>query len=211
MKTKIVLATRNEGKRREIERLLGDKYSLLMLNEIGFYDEIDEAGSTFEENAIIKATTVSQRLNMPVIAEDSGLEVNALTGRPGVMSARFAGWHGDDKANNALLLDKLRDVPAPRKARFVCVAALAYNGNMITTRGECEGEIGFFEDGENGFGYDPLFVYKGESFGKMDVKRKNAISHRAEAFRRLSESMGDLQIFCNERISPFGEKGIKKR
>ena len=191
---KIVLATRNLGKRREIEAMLGGAYELLTMDEAGFPpdEEIEEIGATFEENALLKARLVCGRVGMPVIADDSGLEVDALGGRPGVLSARFAGRHGDDKANNALLLDMLRDVPAPRRARFVCVAAMVAGEREVLARGECEGEIGFREDGGNGFGYDPLFVYNGVSFGRLGGHEKNAVSHRAVAFMKLARMMRDL-------------------
>jgi XTP/dITP diphosphohydrolase len=182
----LVLATRNEGKAREMTALLGGGFTLITLTEAGFAGNIEEDGRTFAENASIKAETVCRALNASVLADDSGLVVDALDGAPGVYSARYAGKHGDDAANNALLLKQLRDTPAPRLARYVCALALARPGlPTLTAEGACEGEIGFAPDGAGGFGYDPLFIYHGESFARMSADAKNRISHRAAAIRNI--------------------------
>ncbi|MDR0397554.1 MAG: RdgB/HAM1 family non-canonical purine NTP pyrophosphatase [Oscillospiraceae bacterium] len=183
---RLTLATRNKGKARETSALLGGRFALATLTESGFIGDIEETGGTFAANAIIKAETVGRALNLPVLADDSGLITDALNGEPGVLSARYAGVHGDDSANNALLLERLRGVPAPRTARFVCVLALSRPGQpTIIAEGVCEGEIGLEPDGCGGFGYDPLFYYNGVSFARMSAEQKNRVSHRAAAARNL--------------------------
>ncbi|MBS1835842.1 MAG: RdgB/HAM1 family non-canonical purine NTP pyrophosphatase [Acidobacteria bacterium] len=148
----------------------------------------EETGTTFEENAMLKALYYSAFAPGPVFCDDSGLEVDALNGAPGVHSARYAGTHGDDQANNRLLLENLKGNPN-RTARFVCAIALAEKGEpVLTVRGTVEGEIVADEPkGPHGFGYDPLFYYPpfGCTFGEADATRKHEVSHRANAFRLL--------------------------
>ncbi|MDR2504991.1 MAG: RdgB/HAM1 family non-canonical purine NTP pyrophosphatase [Oscillospiraceae bacterium] len=187
---KIVLASRNKGKAREIADILGDGFEIVTLDDLGFLDEIEETGATFEENAAIKAETVCRACNIPAIADDSGLEVDALGGQPGIYSARFAKLHGYDKGGKALVLKLLEGVPAPRTARFVCAAAFAVpNGGTVVARGECDGAIGFKPEGTGGFGYDPIFLYAGRSMAAMSAAEKNAVSHRAAAFRKLAQNI----------------------
>ena len=152
--------------------------------------EIPEVGSTFAENATQKAETVSRICGADVVADDSGLCVEALEGAPGIYSARYAGIHGDDDANNRLLLDHLVRIPAPRRARFVCVVALARPGRpTLLAEGICEGEIAFAPQGTGGFGYDPLFLTSEGRFSEIPESRKNIISHRAKALRNLLRTL----------------------
>ncbi|MDR1600237.1 MAG: RdgB/HAM1 family non-canonical purine NTP pyrophosphatase [Oscillospiraceae bacterium] len=184
---RLILATRNNGKAREMSALLGGRFTLATLTEAGFDGVIEENGDTFAMNAAIKAETVCRALKLPVLADDSGLVVDALDGEPGVFSARYAGRHSNDAANNTLLLERLRGVPAPRTARFVCALALAKPGSpTIIAEGAREGEIGLEPDGVGGFGYDPLFYYEGISFARMSAEQKNRVSHRAAAVRNLA-------------------------
>ena len=164
----LILASRNKKKIREMEAILATHFQgvrVLSLDDVGYVGDIEENGTTYEENALIKARTAVNAGggNYPAIADDSGLSVDALDGAPGVYSARYAGEHGDDAANNALLLKNLADVPAEaRTARFVCCIALVYpDGRELTVRGETEGLIIDEAKGEGGFGYDPYFYYPG--------------------------------------------------
>ncbi|GHV25996.1 hypothetical protein FACS18948_0670 [Clostridia bacterium] len=192
-----VLATRNPGKAREFGELLGGAFDILTLDDVRFTGDIDEYGSTFAENALIKAWTVHTATGLAVIADDSGLAVDALGGAPGVYSARFAGkadktyQNENDAANNRLLLEKLKDVPAPRTARFVCAIAYVTDALECVVEGACEGEIGFAPSGRGGFGYDPLFYYKGISFADMSQADKNAVSHRSAAIKKLIEKLNE--------------------
>jgi len=194
--TEIVIATHNAGKTREIAAVMsGLPVQFNSLAEHGDVPQIEEHGDTFEENARRKACGYAAALGLPCLADDSGLEVDALHGAPGVWSARYAGKPGDDAANNSLLrrqLDAVAD--SERGAQFVCVAALAFpDGRMHTTRGTCRGVILREGRGSSGFGYDPLFLPDGyaETFAEMDPETKNRISHRAvamELMRRHIES-----------------------
>lgn len=183
---KIVLATGNEGKRKEFERMLEGKAEIQSLKDYPDCPEVEETGTTFAENAKLKAAFVAQYTGLPALADDSGLEVDALDGAPGVYSARFAGLEKDDEKNNQKLLNELRDVSdAERTARFVC--ALAYiDLNKKTEEmilGHCEGTIGREPKGENGFGYDPLMYIPsfGKTLAEMSADEKNKISHRGRA------------------------------
>ena len=156
---KIIAASNNKNKLREFEAILGGRYRIVSMREAGIDAEIDETGTTFEENALIKASYVMQATGCAAIADDSGLEVDALGGAPGVYSARYCGRHGDDEANNDLLLANLAGVPAPRTARYVAAIALVRPGmEPVVRRGTCEGEILKERRGNGGFGYDPLFL-----------------------------------------------------
>jgi XTP/dITP diphosphohydrolase len=186
----IYCATGNPGKLREFQlaaELLGiDVQPLPNLRSI---DAVEETGATFEENARIKAEYYSRKAPGTLFADDSGLEVDALAGEPGVYSARYAGPHATDEDNNRLLLAKLADNPH-RTARFVCVIALADNGVVRQTfRGEVEGSILHQAEGSGGFGYDPLFFYPpfGCSFGEVEAERKFSVSHRGKALRSLMQ------------------------
>ncbi len=180
----LVLASDNPHKVSELREMLGEKYRVLTMSEAGFEGEIDENGSTFEENALIKARAVRDFTGFPALADDSGLSVDYLNGEPGVHSARYCGYHGDDKANNDLLISRLAGVPAgERTASFVsCVALCLPGGTEKAVRGECPGVITFEPRGNGGFGYDPYFeTVTGETFAEMDAESKNKISHRARA------------------------------
>ena len=190
--TKIILASNNKNKLREFKELMrGMDVELISQREAGCCFEVEETGTTFEENAYLKASAVTAATGCIAIADDSGLVVDALNGEPGVYSARYAGVHGDDAANNAKLLENLADVPeAERAARFMSVVALVdASGMVLTGTGACEGTIGFEGRGENGFGYDPLFLPNdtpGKTMAELTPAEKNAISHRFHALQDLS-------------------------
>ena len=191
----IVIASNNPHKIMEISEMLDDRFRAISMREAGFEEEIDENGATFEENAIIKATAVMRATGLMALADDSGLSVDALDGEPGVHSARYAGVHGDDKANNDLLIEKMADIPAEdRTAQFVCAMALALpNGEIRTSEGTCPGVITFYPRGDGGFGYDPYFEYlSGETFAEMAQEEKNRISHRAHAMQNMLPLLEDL-------------------
>jgi len=186
----IVIATRNRNKKRELKNLLrGLAVKVLDLSDLKTHlPHVVENGRTFRQNAIKKALTFSRYTKGLVIADDSGLAVDALDGRPGVRSSRFARVKATDGENNAKLLRLIKDVPAnKRNATFICVVAVAENGNLAgTAEGVCSGKIGFELKGKNGFGYDPLFTPKGyvRTFAELKPSVKNKISHRGEALRR---------------------------
>ncbi len=185
----IVLATRNPHKVAEIVRL-GGALSVVFesLADHPGVPDIKETGSTFEENARLKARAVAAATGLPALADDSGLEVDALGGEPGVYSARYAGPGANDAANCALLLERLAGVPdEKRTARFRCVIAYCHpDGHEWMVEGACEGRIGRECRGESGFGYDPLFFPVGEerTFAEMEGAEKDALSHRGQAVRR---------------------------
>ncbi|MCS6850369.1 MAG: RdgB/HAM1 family non-canonical purine NTP pyrophosphatase [Gemmataceae bacterium] len=194
----LVLGTRNPKKRQEMVEIL-DGLGLEFADLSNWPDlpEVVEDGTTFEANARKKAVENAQRLRRWVLAEDSGLVVDALGGRPGVYSARFAGQHGDDAANNARLLAELADVPdEQRTAHYVCVAVLADpEGRVVaTTEGRCHGRIIREYRGQGGFGYDPLFLVPEyhRTFGELSPRVKHALSHRARALERLRPTLRAL-------------------
>ncbi len=195
--SKIVVASDNKGKLREIAQIFKG-YEILSMREAGFSGEIEETGKTFEENAVLKARAVSEALHCTALADDSGLCVEALGGAPGVYSARFCGRHGDDKANNALLLEKLRSVPDGERAAYFesCVAVCTQGGKVITATGRTHGRILKEEQGEGGFGYDPLFYSDelGKSFGLASAEEKNGVSHRAKALAALSRKIKGISL-----------------
>lgn len=186
-----ILASNNKHKLEEIHQILKDfQYELVSMNDAGLVDfEIIEDGDTFESNSYIKAKAVYDELGELSIADDSGLIVDYLNGEPGIYSARYAGEPSDDKKNNEKLLANLKDVPLnKRTARFVSVITMMFdNDNYITVRGEAEGHIDFEYKGENGFGYDPLFIdiNTGKSFAELTSEQKNSMSHRAKALELL--------------------------
>lgn len=186
---RIVLATNNPKKRRELERILdGLDVELVPMGELGLPSPVED-GDTFEANALIKARTAASATGLPALADDSGLEVDALDGEPGVVSSRWAGTDGDDAANNAKLVRRLAEVPEDqRSARFVAVAALVTpDGEAHTVRGVMEGRVRDRPTGDGGFGYDPYFVAEGKhvSNAELSPEQKDAISHRGAAFRAV--------------------------
>lgn len=186
----LVLATRNPGKVREMVTLLADLgVTVRSLSDVPGAPEVEEDGRTFAENAVKKAETIARFTGLPALADDSGLEVDALGGAPGVFSARYAGEGASDAANNAKLLAALAGVPPERRtARYRCVLALAVPGMpTVTVEGVCEGRIAEQPRGSGGFGYDPLFYlpHKGKTMAELAPEEKNAISHRGQALRRL--------------------------
>ncbi|MFZ4450587.1 XTP/dITP diphosphatase [Salibacterium aidingense] len=187
MKT-IIIATKNQGKVKEFKNLFGTEVEVKSLLDINMED-IPETGDTFEENAVLKAEAITDALQVPAIADDSGLEVDALNGRPGVYSARYAGEDKNDDANTAKLLAELDGVPKEeRSARFVCViAAAAPDTSTETFRGTCEGQIALAKAGKGGFGYDPVFYVpeQGATMAELPPEEKNAISHRYHALEKL--------------------------
>lgn len=193
----LMLATRNKGKVAEMAALLaGLPFTLHFLPDLDNVPEIVEDGTTFLANAVKKATVAAAAAQMLSLADDSGLEVDYLAGQPGVYSARFAGEEGNDAANNAKLLALLEGVPTEqRSARFRCAIAIARPGEIIyTTEGVCEGMIGGAAKGENGFGYDPLFIVPafGKTFAEIDLQTKNRISHRAVALQKAAAKLAAI-------------------
>lgn len=189
MKMKVLLASNNGHKIKEIKEILGDFFDVVSLREAGVESDPEETGATFEENARIKAVAGMKASGMPCIADDSGLEVFALDGLPGVMSARYAGGHGDDSANNEKLLRELKNA-SDRSARYVCVICMAFpNGHEIVARGECRGTILKEAHGEGGFGYDPLFFFPqfGKTFAEITAEEKNEVSHRKAALKEFEK------------------------
>ena len=184
---KLLIATRNQGKLTEMRDILrGVDVALLGIDEVGTLPEVEEDGDTFTANAVKKARTLALAAGLWALADDSGLEVDALGGAPGVYSARYAGQPADYRANNAKLLRELAECP-DRAARFRCVMALSRpDGRTDTVSGVCEGEITDACRGSEGFGYDPLFVPAGETrtFAEMPSAEKNRLSHRADALRK---------------------------
>ena len=183
---KLVFATHNKNKFREIQALVPDHIKLLSLQEIGCNEDIEETGDTIDANAIIKAEYVRTRYGYDCFADDTGLEVESLAGAPGVYSARYAGEIKDDSANRRKLLNQLEERD-DRTARFKTVIALNLKENENLFTGICEGSITREERGENGFGYDPIFQPKGfdKTFAEMNLEEKSEISHRAKAFKEL--------------------------
>lgn len=188
-----LIATHNMKKRDELQRILSPLgVHVLTADEAGVdLTDVEETGATFEENALLKARSGCKEGKMPCIADDSGLCVDALDGAPGVYSARFAGEHGNDDKNNEKLLSLLSDVPPEKRtARFVSTVACVFpDGRELVVRGECEGKIGYEKRGENGFGYDPLFYVGERTFAEFTPEEKDAVSHRGNALRALTEAL----------------------
>ena len=199
----LLIATTNPGKRAEIESIL-KRYSLriISLNDLSSYPTVVEDGVTFEENALKKARTLAEFSGRVTLADDSGLEVDALGGAPGIHSARYSGEEANDMRNNQKLLRALAGVPEEKRtARFVCVLALcappALDGGEWLFRGECAGRIAFAPRGENGFGYDPLFFYPplNRTFAELDREAKSRVSHRGRALREFTAAVASLPPF----------------
>lgn len=200
----VVLATRNAAKLRELARILGaedgahdrgTQIRLAGLDEFPGAPDVPETGATFEENALLKARAIADYTGLPAVADDSGLCVDALNGMPGVLSARWAGGHGDDQANLELVLAQVADVPGARLgARFVCAAALVTDSGEWVVTGQVEGRLIRAPRGSGGFGYDPIFLPDGfdQTTAEMTAEAKDAISHRGRAFRALTPFISRL-------------------
>jgi len=194
---KIIIATGNKGKAKEFETLFSPLgYEVLTLHDLEGATDVEETGTTFEENAILKAEALCKQFDTMVISDDSGLMIDALDGRPGVYSARYAGEQKNDNANIDKVLEELKDVPEEeRTARFYCALAVAVPGeDTMTVSGTVEGRIANSRQGENGFGYDPIFYVPdlGKMMAELKPEEKNAISHRANALKKLKELLPKL-------------------
>lgn len=185
----LIIATRNEKKLHELRRYLRSAHArVVSLKDYPGAPEVVENGRTFKANAVKKALTISRYTDGLVLADDSGLCVDALAGRPGVRSSRFAGLHKSDRGNNRKLLRLLERLPAKKRgAKFVCAVAIADSGKLVKIiEGKCAGRITLEERGRHGFGYDPLFIVCGynKTFGQLGLKTKDRISHRSKALKR---------------------------
>jgi XTP/dITP diphosphohydrolase len=194
---RVVVATGNPGKIREIEQILGEMdIATVPMSDLGDPPDVVEDGLTFEANARKKATKIAAWSGLPSLADDSGLEVDALGGAPGVWSARFAGDQATDAENLSLLLERLKTVaPDKRTARFQCVIVLALpDGGELVARGDCEGRIANEREGVGGFGYDPVFVESqaGQTFGVLPPDYKNRVSHRAKALASFAAQLPEI-------------------
>jgi len=185
---KLVFATNNLHKLSEVRAIIGSQFEILSLNDIGFNEEIPETASTLEGNASLKSRAIYEKFGIDCFADDTGLEVDALNGQPGVFSARYAGPENDANKNTAKLLNELKSATS-RKAQFRTVISLILNGSEFFFEGIVKGEISREKRGNEGFGYDPVFIPDGyqKSFAEMSTEDKNTISHRARATQKLSE------------------------
>jgi len=192
-KPPLVAATGNAHKLKELQAMFGSIFDVVSMRDAGFVDEIEENGATFLENAVLKAEAVAKSTGQLALADDSGLWVDALGGAPGVYSARYAGEHGNDGANNALLLKNLKG-QENRCAKFVCAMALAGPGQAtVALEAYCPGVILHAPRGTDGFGYDPLFLYEtGQTFAEMPAEEKNVVSHRAQAAEKMLEHIQSI-------------------
>ncbi|MCZ8542035.1 XTP/dITP diphosphatase [Psychrobacillus psychrodurans] len=193
----IIIATKNIGKAKDFEALFNPLgYEVKTLHDVAEEMDIEETGSSFEENALIKATSLANHLQTMVIADDSGLEIDALGGRPGIFSARYAGEEKNDDDNIDKVLKELEGIKESEKtARFVCAIAVASpNKEPFTVRGTCEGVIGTERKGTNGFGYDPIFYVPSEQkmMAELTAEQKGAISHRGNAIKKLSLGLKEI-------------------
>lgn len=191
---KLIFATGNAGKMKEIREILGrEGLEILSQKEAGIVNDAEENGSTFEENALLKARAVAAETDALVLADDSGLEIDYLNGEPGIYSARYLGEDTPYAIKNQKLLERMQDVPEEKRtARFVCaIAAVLPDGRELTTRGTIEGIIGYEVRGEGGFGYDPIFFVPkfGCSTAELTMEQKNAVSHRGKALRAMKEKL----------------------
>lgn len=193
---KLIIASNNAGKVREYKQLLAPCGfdEVLSLKDAGIVCDAEETGSTFEENAAIKARALKEMCGCAVLSDDSGLEVDALGGEPGVYSARYKGLDTDEEKMQCILEQLDGKTDTERAARFVCVIHFIYaDGREVTAKGVCEGRIGYEPVGENGFGYDPIFMYGDKSFAQLDGDEKNAVSHRGNALKQLVEKLSGNQ------------------
>ena len=194
---KIVFATTNTGKIKEIKEILADfDVEVFSMEEMNINTDVEENGTTFEENSLIKARAISKLTGLPALADDSGLEVDYLNGEPGIYSARYLGRDTDYDYKNNYIIDKLKDVKDnERSARFVCVISLVLpDGREFIKKGVMEGRIGYEIKGENGFGYDPIFYLPeyGKTSAEISGEEKNKISHRGKALRAMKELIVSL-------------------
>ncbi len=199
----LVLATRNAGKTREIREFLRDfPVEIKNLDDLGPIPPVEEDGTTFDENAYKKASFTAKVLGLPALADDSGLEVEALGGAPGVHSARYAGQSATDAENNAKLLHKM-DGETNRVAAFTCVISIAVpSGPALTYEARCEGLIAEAPGGNKGFGYDPVFYYPplNKTFAQLSAEEKNRVSHRGKALAELKEEFEKVLIWIRQRL-----------
>ena len=195
---RFVLATHNPGKLREMGEILKDfGIEVVSPRDLGITVDVEETGTAFAENALLKAKAICKEANLPAIADDSGLCVDALNGAPGVYSARYGGEGLDDKGRYMLLLSSLRGAPT-RAAHFACAVACAFpNGDTLTAEGRCDGSIAYAPLGEGGFGYDPVFLLAGtgKTFGQLTQEEKSAVSHRGRA---LKDFAGKLEAYLKK-------------
>ena len=195
---RFVLATHNPGKLREMGEILKDfGIEVVSPRDLGITVDVEETGTTFAENALLKAKAICKEANLPAIADDSGLCVDTLNGAPGVYSARYGGEGLDDKGRYMLLLSSLRGAPT-RAAHFACAVACAFpNGDTLTAEGRCDGSIAYAPLGEGGFGYDPVFLLPGtgKTFGQLTQEEKSAVSHRGRA---LKDFAGKLETYLKK-------------
>ncbi len=188
---KIIAATKNKNKLREFGEILKG-FEIVSQEDAGIDIDVEETGTTFEENSLLKAKAIYDMTGIPAIADDSGLCVDALGGEPGVYSARYGGEGYDDKGRVSLLLKNMENIPDDkRSARFVCAITLVDEKGVLTARGECEGKIGYEPKGTNGFGYDPVFFVEkfGKTMAEISPEDKNSISHRGKALEIFSEKI----------------------
>jgi XTP/dITP diphosphohydrolase len=192
---RLVFATHNKHKAAEVQKMVVEPYEVITLTDLDILDEIPETGATLQANALIKARFVHQKLGYNCFADDTGLEVEALNGEPGVYSARYAGAAKNDNANMDLLLQKLKGA-VNRKARFVTCICLFWMDEMYVFEGELKGVIIDAKIGNNGFGYDPIFMPDGYdiTLAQMDMFTKNQISHRGKAFKKMAEFLAENKL-----------------
>ncbi len=213
---KFVIATHNQKKLKELSRILKPLgIEAVTAADLGIkLEEVEETGSTFEENAELKAAAACRQTGLPAVADDSGLQVDALNGAPGVFSARYAGEGATDADRNNKLLLEMSGIPdEKRSARFVSAICCVFpSGDKVYARGECEGKIGYEPKGENGFGYDPLFVVSdGRTYAQLSDEEKDAISHRGNALRIFSQNLKEYlanKIFKTE-FSTFSHSDVE--
>ncbi len=227
MKNVLVLATRNRGKTKEIREMLKSfPVKILNLDDFGPIPEVEEDGNTFDENAYKKASFTARILGYPTIADDSGLVVEALDGRPGVISARYAGENATDEMNVIKLIEELKEIEGTsgmdatqkrddrnsRKAAFECVISIAVpTGAALTYEGRCEGVIVDKPKGENGFGYDPIFFYPelGKTFAELSMDEKSRVSHRGRAFQEIVRELDKILEWIDINMPRFEQVECK--
>ena len=194
----IILATKNKNKLVEVKAVLGNDYEVLSMEDIGIDVDVEENGTTFEENATIKAEAICKICGKPVMADDSGLEIDYLDKKPGVLSARFLGHDTSYDIKNAKILEMLEDVPEEKRtARFVCSIAVAFpDRDTVVVRDTIEGILGYESAGENGFGYDPIFYVPElkKTTAQLSMEEKNKISHRGKALVKMANRLKDMNL-----------------